>query len=43
MYLGYVDGEWVELIETEEVVDADTTLQVFSYIKDGETIVYYKR
>ena len=39
MYIGYVDGEWIELTCT---VDEDYT-ETFTYVKDGKTIVYYVR
>lgn len=38
-YIGYVDGKWIELTST---LDEDET-EIFTYVKDGKTIVYYKR
>ncbi len=41
-FIGYVDGEWIELTYTEEEVGSDI-VETFSYVKNGETIIYYKR
>lgn len=38
-YIGYVDGKWVNLTCTT----AQDYTETFTYVKDGKTIVYYKR
>ena len=38
-YIGYVDGKWIELTYTLN----DDETETFTYVKDGKTIVYYKR
>ena len=42
VYLGYVDGEWIELdcLVTET---ADGYIEEYSYVKNGKTVLYYTR